>query len=215
MNVNSVRERRSQKRPSKERLRERFRQETAEAVLQAAEEVFAEKGFHAASMSEIARRAGVAVGTLYNHFADRETLLKHLLDTRCQELLALVDHDWKELQDGRFTDQLMAFINTFFASKEKHRPLFLIAMQEEQAGRPVKSEHIKREVHQRVERLVKRGVKEGVLRERDAELFPSMLMGMIRGVMMRELYGASATIPLAECAGPLVDMFINGARRHK
>src|SRR3954463_14790871 len=103
MNVNSVRERRSQKRPSKERLRERFRQETAEAVLQAAEEVFAEKGFHAASMSEIARRAGVAVGTLYNHFADRETLLKHLLDTRCQELLALVDHDWKELQDGRFT----------------------------------------------------------------------------------------------------------------
>jgi AcrR family transcriptional regulator len=210
MNVNSVRERRGQKRPPK-KLRDRFRQETAQAVLAAAEEVFVEKGLHGASMGEIARRAGVAVGTLYNHFADREALLHHLIDMRCRELVARIDEDFKQLQGGRFVDQLMALVNNFFAMKERHRALFVIVMQEEQAGRALRSDDIKREIYRRVEKLVQRGVKEGFLRERDAALFPSLLMGMFRGVMMREQYGAPLT-PLNECVGPLVDFFLHGAR---
>jgi AcrR family transcriptional regulator len=214
MNVNSVRERRSQKRPTKklpEKLRVRFRQETAQAVLEAAEEVFVEKGLHAASMGEIARRAGVAVGTLYNHFADREALLGHLLDMRCRELLQQLDHDLKELQHANFVGQLMAVVNNFFSMKEKHRALFVIVVQEEQAGRVLRSDDIKREVYRRIEKLVHRGVKEGYLRERDSELFPSLLMGMFRGIMMRPSYGAPET-PLGECTGPLVDFFLHGAR---
>ncbi len=50
-------------------LRERFNETTLQAVLSAAEEVFADAGLHAAHMGEIAERAGVSVGTLYNHFA--------------------------------------------------------------------------------------------------------------------------------------------------
>jgi AcrR family transcriptional regulator len=209
MNVNSSRERRTQ------RLRERFRRETTQAVLEAAEEVFAEKGLHGASMSEISRRAGVAVGTLYNHFADREALLKHLLDMRCRELLDLIDAEIKELSRGTFVDQLVAFTNSFFSAKEKHRALFRIVLEEEQAGRPLRSGgDIKREIYHRLDKLVRRGVKDGFLRERDSELFPSLLMGMFRGVMMREQYGAPLT-PVGECAGQLVDFFLHGARRSR
>src|SRR3569832_253067 len=60
-------------------LRERHRSTTIETVLAAAEQVFADQGLHAAHMGEIASRAGVSVGTLYNHFKDREALLAGLL----------------------------------------------------------------------------------------------------------------------------------------
>jgi AcrR family transcriptional regulator len=52
------------------RLRERLREEAARAILAAAEEVFATDGLQA-RMERIAEQAGVAVGTLYNHFEDR------------------------------------------------------------------------------------------------------------------------------------------------
>ena len=72
-------------------LRERFKETTLQAVLTAAEEVFADAGLHAAHMGEIADQAGVSVGTLYNHFEDREALLAGLAEARYKELIADMD----------------------------------------------------------------------------------------------------------------------------
>ena len=77
-----------ERQPPPQSLRERFRETTLQAVLTAAEDVFADAGLHAGHMGEIAERAGVAVGTLYNHFADREALLAGLSDARYAEMLA-------------------------------------------------------------------------------------------------------------------------------
>jgi TetR/AcrR family fatty acid metabolism transcriptional regulator len=62
-----------------------------EAILEAAEKVFAEHGFHAARVEEIARAAGVAKGTVFLHFGDKENLLFALVEHRAttfQELYA-------------------------------------------------------------------------------------------------------------------------------
>jgi len=64
---------------------------------------------------------------------------------------------------------------------------------------------------ERVDKVVRRGVKDGVLRETGSELYASLLMGMLRGAMMREVYGAP-TGPLAECAGEIIQIFLHGAR---
>ncbi|MBV9062671.1 MAG: TetR/AcrR family transcriptional regulator [Alphaproteobacteria bacterium] len=48
-------------------------------ILDAALEVFAEKGFAAARMDEIAKRAGVTKGTIYLYFASKEELFKALV----------------------------------------------------------------------------------------------------------------------------------------
>ncbi|MHB8764764.1 MAG: TetR/AcrR family transcriptional regulator [Deferrisomatales bacterium] len=45
------------------------------AILQAAKELFAEKGFDGTSTAEIAERAGVAHGTVFHHFKTKENLL--------------------------------------------------------------------------------------------------------------------------------------------
>ena len=45
------------------------------AMLKAAENIFARKGFHAATVSDIARKAKVSEGTIYEYFTSKEELL--------------------------------------------------------------------------------------------------------------------------------------------
>jgi AcrR family transcriptional regulator len=55
--------------------RERKRQETRAKIVDAAAELFAERGFDAVSVMEIARRAGVVEKTVFNHFPVKEGLV--------------------------------------------------------------------------------------------------------------------------------------------
>jgi AcrR family transcriptional regulator len=52
-------------------------------ILDGAMQVFLDKGFDAASMSEIARAAGVSKGTLYVYFADKKALFDAIVQERC------------------------------------------------------------------------------------------------------------------------------------
>lgn len=56
-------------------LREKQRQERLELLLQAAEQVFVEKGYRDTSMDEIAARVGIGTATIYSHFASKEDLM--------------------------------------------------------------------------------------------------------------------------------------------
>ncbi len=66
------------------RARERSRQEAA--ILEAAEREIGRRGFHGAGMTEIAREAEYAVGTLYNLFGSKEGLYERLLVVRAEEI---------------------------------------------------------------------------------------------------------------------------------
>src|SRR5256885_15696648 len=59
-------------------------------ILDAAIRVFAERGFHSATVAEIARAAGVADGTIYLYFKGKDDLLLRLFDEKMNELLAEV-----------------------------------------------------------------------------------------------------------------------------
>lgn len=56
----------------------------AQQILQAAGAVFFEQGFGSASMGQIAARAGVSKGTLYNYFADKEALFAAVVRGTCE-----------------------------------------------------------------------------------------------------------------------------------
>ncbi|GAA4862484.1 TetR/AcrR family transcriptional regulator [Actinomycetospora straminea] len=55
---------------------------TREALLDAARRVFAERGYGPASVEEIARTAGVSVGSVYVHFASKDALFTALVETQ-------------------------------------------------------------------------------------------------------------------------------------
>ena len=74
---------------------ERRRQLTREALIAAATEVFTKKGFHAASLDEIADAAGFTKGAIYSNFNSKEELLHavigHLRDTQLAGIADVMD----------------------------------------------------------------------------------------------------------------------------
>jgi AcrR family transcriptional regulator len=86
------------RRPNSE-LQQRISAVKREQILEAARTVFAEKGFHRATIKDIASAAGVADGTVYNHFENKDALILGLLDQlnqtpdRAQHFARLRDAD--------------------------------------------------------------------------------------------------------------------------
>ncbi len=72
-------------------LKEKQRQEREQLIIQAAEEVFEEKGYYEASMDEIAARVGVAKGTIYTHFPGKEELVVAIFKRNLQTFLDGID----------------------------------------------------------------------------------------------------------------------------
>ncbi len=70
--------------------REQTKQANREAILAAARAVFSEIGFGAASVRDIVRRTGLATGTFYNYFPDKEAVLRELVDEIAAEARARV-----------------------------------------------------------------------------------------------------------------------------
>ena len=66
--------------------------ERREIIEKAATEVFAERGYRGASMGEIAKRSGVTVPVVYDHFASKLELHRRLLERTRNELLEM----WRE-----------------------------------------------------------------------------------------------------------------------
>lgn len=66
--------------------RERKKQEARRHILEAALELFREKGYEATTVEEIAERADVAKGTFFNHFPRKDTLLEALAEDVVGEL---------------------------------------------------------------------------------------------------------------------------------
>src|SRR2546421_2598141 len=72
-------------------LKEKQRQEREELILQAAEEVLAEKGYHETSMDEIAVRVGIAKGSVYLHFPSKEDLVMAIFERGMKKLVEGVE----------------------------------------------------------------------------------------------------------------------------
>jgi AcrR family transcriptional regulator len=124
---------------AKEPKRERGKQRVA-ALLDAGAELFAEKGYEATTMTEIASRAGAAIGSLYQFFPSKEALAEALFDrfaerwaasfARVEELAPgssarevadlLVDHKLKQRTDR---DAAIALSSAVAGIVERRKPL--------------------------------------------------------------------------------------------
>lgn len=76
-----------------------------EQILRGAERVFLASGYEGASMSQIAREAGVSKGTLYNHFDGKASLFSAFFESLSRERFAAVDAVFRA--DGRDTRDVL------------------------------------------------------------------------------------------------------------
>jgi len=196
-------------------LPERQREQTAAAILDAAEELFADQGLANAHMNDIASRVGVAVGTLYNHFKDRDSLLAALLQTRRTELLARLDAFLDLPSSGNFRDDLTGFVKEMGAFFEEHTRFHIILHrlewglhQESFPATAACAPEMKRELIVRLDKLIRRGVKQKALRPALADYYAYLLMGILRSIRLYNVdHGVDERWPLDE----LVRFFMEGA----
>jgi AcrR family transcriptional regulator len=178
--------------------------------------VFAEEGLRDAHVGQIAKRAGMAVGTLYNYYKDRDALLAALLDQRREELFEALDAAVDALDEGApFREQLLSFVHAYFAFLTGHRPFLKILMEGElmhlQSTFPrAAAIHITchKRLLQRVEELLGRAVAAGSVRPEVATLGPWLVLGMMRGIAIRDLRHYKAYEPAD--ASLMVDVLLGG-----
>jgi AcrR family transcriptional regulator len=98
--------------PTRRRLRAAERRER---ILDAATEVFAERGYAAASMAEIAARAGVVASVIYDHFPSKRELAIELLELHGG---ALIERTITELEPAPPAELLRTSIELFYRFME-------------------------------------------------------------------------------------------------
>lgn len=114
----------SSKKPTTERG-----QRTRQHLLDAAEAVFGDTPFEHASISEITRRAGVALGTFYVYFPHKQAIFVELVDelgTRLRQALGAAVHK----ETTRLGKEKAGF-RAFFEFAGKHRNLYRVVRQAE------------------------------------------------------------------------------------
>jgi AcrR family transcriptional regulator len=197
-----------------QKLRERMKEAVRTEILQAAEAVLAEQGLRRARMEEIASRAGVSVGTLYNYFEDRQALLEALRENLRDELVERMDRALGEDVQDPFLKRLERYLGEFTGYMQEHWVLFGLLAEESEPNPSNNQLNRKRSlvrlIRQRVDGLIQQGVEEGVLRPDDAGLYPTLLIGILRGLYVRPLQDKQAPPP-AELVHSLKRFFLEGA----
>jgi TetR/AcrR family transcriptional regulator, repressor for uid operon len=87
-------------------LPDRTTDDTAQRLVSAAAEVFAEKGYDGAAVAEIARRAGLTTGAIYSRFSGKAELLAAAVQDSVPEQFRVLFAE--SVQAGRATDILQA-----------------------------------------------------------------------------------------------------------
>lgn len=197
-------------------LRVRLREATSLAILEAAEQVASEQGLSGSSLQAIAERAGVAVGTIYNYFDDRDQLFNALFTQRREELCASIDTAAHAHARAPFAEQLHTFVHSVLTHFDKRRVFLRIALEAEpRRSAVVKDESGRRrpamqQLQDRAERVVKVGVREKCVREEGAELFATVLVSILRGVLVVRLDDPK---PFASEARMITALFLRGVAR--
>ena len=201
-------------------LRDRLRESTRDAILDAAATVFNTGGAGAVRMEDIAASAGIAVGTLYNYFNDRQTLVASLLRSRTQVLLDALDAAAQAGTSGgpptaaNVTAELQQFVTTLVAHWDANRVLLTLmiedVLQRGADATAVERQHtVATQLLARAHRLMARGIEAGVLRPADATAYAGMLLGMVRGVVTTAL--ARGDAGFAHQSDEIVRVFLRGA----
>ena len=83
------------------------------AMMQAAVQVFAEKGYHAATVRDIVGAANVAIGTFYFYFPDKETLFVYLYEETADFVLRTIEQGIQRAEElpKQFAAALQSYVN--------------------------------------------------------------------------------------------------------
>lgn len=158
-------------------------------------------------MGEIARRAGLAVGTIYNHFEDKDALHAALVKRRREALLTSLDASMRVTSKQPFAEQLAQAFGVLFSFFDAHRPFMVIVREDAR-----EKESTLRALFERFEELVRRGVKAKALRREAEDVAAAMIFGVVRGMFAMTLWREPRAV-LESHAATLAELLLHGIGR--
>jgi AcrR family transcriptional regulator len=187
---------------TKEEVLEEFR---CASIQDAAMSVIARKGVAGATMQEIAAEAGIAKGTLYAYFRDRDELLAKTATRAYDRLVQELGTSFET--PGPLAARLTSIVRRQLEFFDQHRELFrayLALSNRENAARKSKQAYLAR-----LEKMFVEARERGQIRGVDPHEVAAIWADCVRGVVVRRLEEKSKT-SREEQAAFVVDMLLRG-----
>ena len=190
--------------------------ERREAIIEAALDEFISRGFTATRIDDVARRAGVAKGTIYLHFKDKESMFEELIRTALVPLIGRL-HAPPPI-GGTVRDAVEAFARTFIQEVAATRRGDIVRLIVAEGPRfPSIADFYYREVVSRglagMRGLIELAVSRGEIQHKNLARFPQILVApAIIAVIWQSLFSRHAPLDATEMFRVHLDL-IFGERR--
>lgn len=162
----------------------RPREDKYQAILDAATEAFAECGYFNSQISKIAKLAGVADGTIYLYFKNKEDILVSLFKERMGQFTAEIRQEISECRTAQ--SKLFSIIRRHLGYVQENHALAMVTQIELRQSNPQIREAITgplREYFQIIEQVLAEGVKNGEMDLKDVKIGRQMLFGTIDAII--------------------------------
>jgi len=157
---------------------------TRRRILDAAEEVFGAKGYHAASVTEITQRAQVAQGTFYLYFHSKREIFLQLVEDLGEQLRAAMRRG-SQGSGGRMAVERDGFA-AFFEFARGHPQLYRIVQESDRVDLPTFQEYYIR-IARGYARGLRAAMEAGEIRRMDPEALAYALIGIGHFLALRWL----------------------------
>jgi AcrR family transcriptional regulator len=176
--------------------------ERREAIIEAALDEFIARGFTATRLDDVAKRAGVAKGTIYLHFKDKESMFEELIRTALVPLIGRL-HAPPPI-GGSVRDAVEGFAKNFITEVANTRRGDIVRLIVAEGPRfPAIADFYYREVVSRglagMRALIELAVARGEIRHKDLSRFPQILVApAIVAVIWQSLFSKHAPLDAIE-----------------
>ncbi|MBX7196991.1 MAG: TetR family transcriptional regulator [Sandaracinaceae bacterium] len=183
-----------------------------ERILRAATKVFARKGFYATKVSEVAKAAGVADGTIYLYFENKDDLLVSLFEDRILRLLSTLERALAERDTSEA--RLRCVIEMQLGLLEGERDLAeVITVNLRQSTRLMKQYAAPKFMLylDSIARVIAEGQKSGAFRaDVSPHLVARTIFGALDGIAMTWALGKAEPGGLSRAATQVADILLSG-----
>jgi TetR/AcrR family fatty acid metabolism transcriptional regulator len=193
------------------RVNAKKRAKKREHIIEAAVTVFAKKGFFNAKVNDVARQAGVADGTIYLYFKNKDDLLISLFENKMDLILKRFQDTLSNYQDP--IEKLKSFIKLYFSLIQEDKQLAEVFQVElRQSSKFLKDYKNQKfsEYLNLIASIVQEGINSGFFRpDLNVHIIKLIIFGAIDEVARQWILGAETKYSLNQAAKEVSHIFVN------
>ena len=186
------------------------KEEKRKKILEAAIRIFARNGYFNSRVSEIAKEAGVADGTIYIYFQSKEEVLAAIFEEALQQFIAISKETLKEVHEpARKLETIARLQLQYLGSNRDLAMVFQIEFRHNIMFMERFSKTRLRDYFAIIQEAILDGQESGLFRNINSKFATKLFFGMIDELVTSWLISGK-DYPLEDAAEPMTRVFVNG-----